>query len=172
MGVLTSSQFDRKKKSDGVVRIGKTQGPAIYEPGRNVICMYRFPPAPMGECNAFHAYLEKDYKLPLVDQVFTFPKQWSGKKKQFYMKMLVDLGWENVSETAKPPVKTTTEYFLAHPENTDSDLINATIYVTVGKKEIELECEEGMITTTKKNVYQALIKKGYLEAKAPRVKEA
>lgn len=172
MGVLTSSQFDKRKESDGKVYSGKKPSPTIYTPGSNVLCKYRFPPAPMGECNAFHAYKEEDYKLPLVDQVFTFPKNWSGVKKQFYMRMLTDLGWENVSSLIPPKPKTTTEYFALHPENTNMENVNGMIKVQVGKKEIELECVEGMITTEKKTVYQALLKKGYLEAKAPRVKEA
>ncbi len=171
MGVLTSSQFDKRKQSDGVVYVGKTPPPVVYVPDSNVLCKYRFPPAPMGECNAFHEYKGEAYKLPLVDQVYTCPKNWSGKKKQFYMKMLTDMGWENVSETIPPKPKTVTTYFLGHPENTNMENVEGKIKVTVRGKEIELECVEGMITTEKKTVYQALIKKGYLEVKAPIVME-
>ncbi len=171
MGVLTSSQFDKRKKSDGIAHSGTKPSPTIYVPGSNILCRYRFPPAPMGECNAFHAYKEEEYKLPLVDQVFTFPKNWSGKKKQFYMKMLTSLGWENVSERITKPPKKEYTYFLMHPDHREYDGINGKVTVTVGKKEIELDCVEGIVTTEKKNVYQALMKKGFLEERPPRVKE-
>jgi len=170
MGVLTSSQFIHKKKSDGIAYAGEKPTAVINVPNSDVLCKFRFEPAPMGKCFAFHAYKEEAYKLPLVDQVYTFPKNWSGQKKQFYMKMLTDLGWKNVSEAI--PKKLKYIYFLAHPENTDKENISGTIAVTVGKKEIKLECIEGMITTEKKNVYQALMKKGFLVAKPPQVKEA
>ena len=103
-------------------------------------------------------------EIELNDSIFTIPDSWSEKKKNAYKEAFIKAGFENVSH-AKPKKEESNLYFAYHPDNKEDEKVNGIISVTVAKKEIELECVDGIVTTDNKKVYNALLKKGYAGAK-------
>jgi len=177
MGVKTSSDlFNRKDKNVGVVHSGPKPN-IINSP--DAIIGFRFPTPvrgkssislDIGEVNKNGQSTYK--KVELSDGVFKIPKSWTVKKKNAYKMALLKAGFEEfaelpVGESKKKEPPKQYIYFAGHPDNKDDEKIDGNIAVTVGEKEIQLEVVEGIVETEKKEVYDALLVKGYYEAKPP-----
>jgi len=175
MGVLTSGQFFKKQENAGIAYPTNKSVVTKKLPTKDVLYRFKFDAAPRGESDAFTAFEDKDIRLALVDGIFTIPKDWSTIKKDLYVKMFHKMGWRDVSEriTSKPvEKKKDLVYFVGHPDNSETERVNGNLTIVIGKKELQLECKDGMITTSNKRIYQALLRQGFYELKAPRVKES
>lgn len=177
MSVLTSGQFFKKQESGSTVYSTNKSVPTKKISTKDIQYRYRFEPAPMGESTAFTVYNDKEVKIKLVNGIFDIPMDWSITKKDLYVKMFKALNWMDVSvqsEDRKEKIKKLKQpmiYFAGHPDNTRDMMISGNLTITIGKKEIQLACKEGMITTDNKLIYQALLKQGFYEVKQPIVKE-
>lgn len=170
MGVKTSSDLFVRKEKIGAVY----SGPKPYiRDDENATVKFRFPTPVHGKSGISLDIGEVDKneqptykKIELIDGIFEIPKDWKEEKKSIYSLAFLKAGFEKfVSLDIVEPIKKEVLYFAGHPDNKENEKVTGVISVTVGKKEIELDCVEGMVTTDNEKIYKALIKKGYLEAK-------
>lgn len=177
MGVKTSSDlFKRKDKNAGAVFSGPK--PDLRTNPDHII-VFRFPTPIRGESSLFLNVGDTDKeknpvntRIKLKDGSFEIPKTWEKRKKIIYRQALLDAGLEESatlpdgSTKKKEPAKKYT-YFAGHPDNRDDEKQSGKTVITIKDKNIDLEIVDGVITTTDKKIYDALIKKGYYEAKQP-----
>lgn len=172
MGVKTSSDFlKRKDPNAGVVNRGSKPD---FRNHPDHIIVFRFPTPVQGESSIFlNVGEKKPTRIKLKDGSYTLPANWEKRKKSIYRKALLDAGlieeatFKEGTTKKKAPAKKFT-YFAGHPDNQADEKKSGKTVLTIKDENIDLEIVEGVITTTDKNVYDALIKKGYYEAKQPK----
>ena len=171
MGVKTSSDlFKRKDKNAGAVFSGPK--PDLRTSPDHII-VFRFPTPIQGESSIFlNVGEKKPVRIKLKDGAFTLPTTWEKSKKNIYRQALLYAGLleeavfkEGVLKKKAAAKKFT--YFAGHPDNQDNNKMSGKTVITIKDENIDLEIVEGIITTDDKKVYDALIKKGYYEAKQP-----
>lgn len=171
MGVKTSSDLlKRKDPSIGVVNRGSKPD---FRNHPDYIIVFRFPTPVQGETSIFlNVGEKKPTRIKLKDGIFEIPSSWVKGKKAIYRKSLLDAGlleeatFKDGTTKKKAPAKKFT-YFAGHPDNQDDNKMSGKTVIAVKGEDIDLEIVEGVITTTDKKIYDALIKKGYYEAKQP-----
>lgn len=171
MGVFTSSQLlGNEKEKAGVAKANKPSH--ISRPNSGEVLAFRFPPAPRGESTAHVLINGKTEKLKLKDGVYNVPKSWKKEEKERFKASLIAAGFDDISYTVGQPKPKAPEkkykYFAGHPDNKDDEKVEGTVAVVVDGEELQLQCVKGMIETEDKKLYQALIEKGFYEAKKPK----
>jgi len=182
MAVKTFGQLTRKDEHAGVAFVGGTPKKTVVD--TNALRAYRFP-VPVRGVSVVPLELKDEEGNPvniqveLKDGLFVVPKTWEKAKKIKYRAAFLAAGFEETSvmpdgkkvDGSKPPVKKYT-FFAGHPDNTETEKVNGKVSVEVRGKAVELDVIEGVVTTTVKGQYTALLKSGFYEAKpAEEIKE-
>lgn len=131
-----------------------------------------------------HVYLKKEYsyKIELDNRVYTLPEFLGSQDINRYRKALTANGFVEITKSIKPPKipeKKTGKYIYKaiHPEHNSKNRMNCSLGLVMvddegnslfdkdGKQVTEkVEVENGMVQTSIKGIYQALIKAGFLDA--------
>lgn len=139
--------------------------------------------APNGSSNTVivHKYEGKEYtyNISMENKIYIIPEKLSEEEKKRTRAALLDNNFIDV--TVNEGVQFNPEtgdyiYKAMHPEHTERNRINATMGLTLyenGKPVLDekghqistqVEILNGLVTTTDKQVYEALIKAGFLHA--------
>lgn len=171
MGVSTSSELFARKEDTGVSYVGGKPDVVINP---DAIRVFLFPTPIHGESSVFlDVGNKKPTKLNLEDGVYKIPKGWGKDKKSKYREALLKAGFTETSYVEgavvkEPEVQKKYMYFAGHPDNKDTDKVNAETAIEIKGEVVQLEIVEGMIVTEDEQVYKTLLEKGYYEAKPPK----
>lgn len=158
MEVITEKENDKK---DDKINKKKETG-RVYD----VTYIFSFPPAPKGKSTTVVNISGKNKKIDLLDGKY-YPKEdlTTGEITALSMD-LISQGFEDVSLNRLIPKKKGDKeqsfvYKVSHPENTDSEKKNGKVAVKVDNKEMSYQCKSGVVTTTKREVFDAFIRSGW-----------
>lgn len=133
------------------------------------------PVAPMGISSTVIKIKTKGQletvKINLQDKVFVMPEKWSMQKKVEIRKKLILEGWNDCSKCVdSTPQKKTEEpqiYIAGHPDNAPDNPKEGEFVlkynVGTAKKQIKLKLVKGLIETTDKRVFNAVLKEGFTD---------
>jgi len=173
-GVLTTKDFINQKNITGATKN------VVPDNKKNVSIeyKYRFPPAPMGKSQTTINYKDKSMKLKMDDGVYVVPKNWNRAEKEKFHRFIITLGFEDVCEVngkIKEEKKDDTPkimiYKIGHPDNTKTEKVDGSVSVKIRGKDRKFDCVKGVVTTEKKEVFNAFLKKGWYEVSIEPKKE-
>lgn len=155
--ILTSKDFDlQAKKAEPEV-----EKPSPVFTG---VTTYKFlyPVAPMGKSNVAFYYKNEGKQLEVIDKEFKCKDkaEYDSIKQMMLSAGFVDSSSTVMTEVEPKPVKPMI-YTYGHPDNSPTEKVNGNIAITVDGKDVKLNCKDGLIRTTRKDVVAVLVKKGY-----------
>lgn len=172
-GVLTTKDFMAQQQ----VKAGSVKAPLV-EKNVAIEHMFKLPSAPRGKSQTVIKYKGKVKKIEMTDGVYTMPKQILKKERPRLSHALQESGFINVSRikgVVKPLEENKTEkkyiYTVGHPDNTKDEKISGKVSIEINKKNRKFDCEDGIVSTSEKDVYDAFIKKGWYEVSIEEDKE-
>lgn len=168
-GVLTSKELLDKQPGIKVAEAPASVTVFKRKGDSKITFRYKFPPAPLGQCQTTITYKGESKLLELLDGIYEFPEMKRIEAEEFGA-FLKGIGFVDASIIEPAPVEAVSVpkpeliYKVGHPENTkDGHFVEGVVAVEVQGVSKQFECVKGVVTLETEAEYRAFIEKGWYE---------